>query len=126
MQGSALLGGGHPGADFLGEASKCVAGVFETGIDAARSGVGLFDLGALSECGRNVRGCGFDWSAVGAFKRTTSPGLAERSTFVGTPVWKSDMVVSVRQALGCAVVREKSCVVVPPSATARDEALAGA
>ncbi len=54
---------------------------------------------------------------LAAFSSMTSPGLAVRSTFVGTPVWKSAWVVSVGQALAGAVPSEKSFVVVAPSVT---------
>src|SRR6185295_1825922 len=45
----------------------------------------------------------------------TSFGLVVRSTLLGTPVWKSAWVVSVRHALRGALSSAKSCVLVPPS-----------
>jgi len=59
----------------------------------------------------------FCWSRFGAFRRTTLPGLAVRSTEVGTPVWKSDWLVSTKQPEVGAVVSEKSFVVVVLSVT---------
>ena len=52
----------------------------------------------------------------------TLPGLVLTSTLVKTPVRKSACVVSVKQALAGAAVREKFWVVVPPSVTTTGEA----
>src|ERR1051325_5632457 len=66
----------------------------------------------------------FCWSSCGAFESITSPGLVVRSSAAdGTPpARKSVCVVSVRQALVGAAVKEKFCVVVPPSVTTMLEA----
>ena len=49
--------------------------------------------------------------------RITSLGVVVRSVFVGTPAWKSALVVSVRHALVVLATREKFWVVVPASVT---------
>ena len=59
----------------------------------------------------------FCWSRFGVFTSVTLPALVVKSTFVGMPVWKSSVVVSVRQALAGAVASEKFCIVVLPSVT---------
>src|SRR5581483_11585529 len=59
----------------------------------------------------------FCWSRLG-FASTTSPGLALRSTLLGTPAWKSVCDVSVRQAPLGAVDSAKFWVVALPSVTA--------
>jgi hypothetical protein len=55
----------------------------------------------------------------------TLPGLAFKSVFVGTPLWKSDCVVSVRQALTGAMVSAKFFIVVPLSVTTTGDCVAG-
>src|SRR5260370_40096893 len=59
----------------------------------------------------------FCGSILAPLKRRTSPGLLVRSQLVGTPPWKSAWVVSVRQPLVGASVREKFWVRVRPSFT---------
>src|SRR3712207_1018680 len=54
----------------------------------------------------------------------TLPALVVGSVLVGTPAWKSAVVVSVRQPLVAALASEKSFVVVPPSGTAMVVAVA--
>ncbi len=54
---------------------------------------------------------------AGAFNNVTSPGLLVRSQLVIAPAWKSACVVSTKHPLVDARLREKFCVVVPPSVT---------
>ncbi len=59
----------------------------------------------------------FCWSSAALLSRVTLPGVVVRSRLTKTPAWKSDCVVSTRQALAGAADKEKFWIVVALSLT---------